>query len=1117
MTLEEWRRVKEVFDAAWEMEPPARESFLSAACRGDDAMRAEVEQLLSALALPLNNSFLEEPLLFDAALLNVGEQAGRSAGPYRLVREVGRGGMGAVYLAVREDEVYDQEVAVKLVWPGLDATGIGQRFRQERRILATLNHPNIARLLDGGATEDGQPYLVMEYVAGVPITQYCDERKLSITERLKLFRTVCAAVAHAHQHLVIHRDLKPSNILVTEDGVVKLLDFGIAKLLTPETGGATTPLTRTGLHLLTPEYASPEQARGDEVTTASDVYSLGVLLYELLTDQRPYQFKSPAFGEIARVICEEEPERPSERVKPADQLLSRNLRGDLDQIALKALRKEPEHRYQSVTQLSDDIQRHLNGEPVTARPATLRYRAVKYVKRNKAATAAFSVFLFALTVGLIVTLWQLRASRERERIQRRELYPTRLRQASEYWAAGDVARYQETLDNCVPKGGEEDLRGFEWRYLWRLGHRELLTLRPPGKKIRAYTTGYRQRIVTYDDLGISSALWDAESGRQLAAWKAPWRTDLGWTTPNSYLYPSHLAVVFPANVGSAVQAYNLETGRAKHLFSDTADRIETLQIFAQGQRAATSYADGTIKLWDVTAARVITTLRGTPSRIKWIDVSLDGRRMLADDDKQTVQLWDLTTYHLLASFTEPALHNSFFSLDGKWFITVTDQIMKLREAETGRLLGTLVEPGNTPIFSVSRLGLRHVCTFGADRTVKIYELPSLHQRAVFKGHTDWVTAVHHSSNAKMLLTASNDWTLRLWEIATQRQLASVKAHAGEVLSTSFFPDDRKIVSSGKDGLVKVWDVASLLAPDALKGHDGYVFSVVFSPDGRRVATASQDHTIRLWDAQTGVALKTFRGHTGMVFRVVFSPDGRRLASSGEDKAARVWDVNTGQTLLRLAGHSQQIHAVAFSPDGKMIATASDDHTIKLWDAARGSELKTLAGHSREVYAVAFSPDGQTLASGSFDQTIKLWDVSVGRELATLTGHTDWVWSVAFSCDGKRLLSCGADNTARLWDLATRQATVTFNGHLDEVFQAVFSPDEKRIATASNDHTIKLWNAETGQELFTIKDHTDQVWSVAFSPDGQTLASGSWDRMARLWRAVSETEVNQRAGKASAGR
>ncbi|MGH9754179.1 MAG: protein kinase domain-containing protein [Blastocatellia bacterium] len=1109
MTLEEWRRAKEVFDAAWELEPRARESYLAAACRGEDSVRAEVERMLAALAQ--NGDFLEDPLLFGAALLPAGEQAGRLVGRYRLVREIGRGGMGSVYLAVRADEIYDQEVAVKLVWPGPDAAGIEQRFRQERRILAALNHPNIARLLDGGATEDGWPYLVMEYVDGVPITQYCEDRKLSITERLKLFRSVCAAVAHAHQHLVIHRDLKPPNILVTEDGDIKLLDFGIAKLLTSETGAASGLLTRTGLHLLTPEYASPEQARGDEVTTASDVYSLGVLLYELLTSHRPYQFNSPAFGEIARVICEEEPERPSARMKTADQSLSRSLKGDLDQIALKSLRKEPEHRYQSAAQLSDDIQRHLDGEPVIARPATLRYRAAKFVKRHKAFAPAAAIFLLALTVGLIVALWQLRASREREREQRRELYVARLRQADEYWAAGDVARYQEALDKCVPKNGEEDLRGFEWRHLWRLGHREELTLRITAE-FQGATFISGERLVTLSD-DKAVRLWDAKTGRELSRWCC--------ASALTYQVASEEGNLMTVEDEYTLKMRDSLTGQASLIITDSSSKITTFT--RDGWRIFTGHDNGEIKLWDPATGRQIDALRGHRDAVTRIRIATDSRRglqrMVTRVGKNIVQLWDLKTRRVISTFSERESRNLDYIVNGEWFWTLVDwKTVKFRDMATGRAIGSITEPDNEILTAggQTQRGEQWFITGGKDRTMKLYDLSSFRRRAILAGHAEWVSSFDLSPGGNLLASGSHDRTIRLWDVATQRILSVLKGHTGEVRTVWFSHDGRQLISTSVDS-VKLWDVAEALTPDSLIGHRGNVFSVAFSPDGRLLATASEDRTIKLWEVATGRLLATLEGHANQVFCVVFSPDGKLIASSGDDWTARLWDANSGKLLQTLSGRRGQIHSIAFSPDGKTLATGSDDRTIKLWDAATGRELRTLVGHGREVWSVAFAPDGRTLASGSVDRTIKLWDVATGRELTTLAGHTNWVWSVAFSRDGRRLLSGSADNTARLWDLATKQTLITFTGHTNEVFEAAFSPDEKRIATASNDHTIKLWNAETGQELFTLKGHADQVWSVAFSPDGQTLASGSWDRTARLWRAFNETRINQPDKKTSAGR
>jgi serine/threonine protein kinase/Tol biopolymer transport system component len=418
MTADKWEALKDLFERALDCKSlKERSEFLSANCEADRALRDELESLLTEHGR-MSAAFLEQAPIVDLRQETNLPPEGSMLGSYRLERRLGRGGMGTVYLAARADGAYQKQVAIKLVSAVGASEEIVRRFLAERQILARLDHPNIAHLVDGGTTAQGQPYLVMDYVDGIPIDRYCRERRLSLDQRLELFERVCRAVDYAHKHRVVHRDIKPGNILVTADGTPKLLDFGIAKVLRPDTGDSES--RRTLLILGTPEYCSPEQVSGRTVTEATDVYSLGVLLYELLTDRSPYHVESRAAHEMARVICEEDPEPPSsalsrtpsrhdvgagkELVSREDRRRSKRLSGDLDNIVMMALRKEPEQRYQSVSDFTEDIRRHVEGLPVHARPRTWRYRGLKFVRRQgwaAAAAVAFAAVAFIATMETV--------------------------------------------------------------------------------------------------------------------------------------------------------------------------------------------------------------------------------------------------------------------------------------------------------------------------------------------------------------------------------------------------------------------------------------------------------------------------------------------------------------------------------------------------------------------------------------------------------------------------------------------------------------------------------------------------------------------------------------------
>lgn len=446
MTPEDWQRARPVLESALELDPAKRPSFLDESC-AEPSLRNEIESLIAAhdhAGTAFFNGTIEpsfchpEEILFDLI-------PGKRVGAFEILDEIARGGMGAVFRAVRADGQYKQQVAVKIVRADLGGAFNANRLRNERQILASLDHPNIAKLLDGGTTAEGLPYFVMEFIDGLPITEYCDRHSLSIDDRLKIFRIVCSAVHCAHQHLVVHRDIKPTNILVTPEGVPKLLDFGIAKILDPNLLPENVTRTAAGLWMMTPEYASPEQFRGETITTATDVYSLGLILYELLVGRRAYRTSGLMPHEIARTILEREPDKPSHAIRRKDvitertlppELVSklrsdslekvhRRLTGDLDKIVLKALRKQREERYNSVDQLSEDIRHELEGLPVAACKDSIAYRCRKYALRHKAEMATALLIFLSLIVGIVLSVRQARIARANQRRAEHRLQQTR--------------------------------------------------------------------------------------------------------------------------------------------------------------------------------------------------------------------------------------------------------------------------------------------------------------------------------------------------------------------------------------------------------------------------------------------------------------------------------------------------------------------------------------------------------------------------------------------------------------------------------------------------------------------------------------------------------------------
>jgi eukaryotic-like serine/threonine-protein kinase len=986
---------------------------------------------------------------------------------FRLIKQIGQGGMGVVWLA-EQDQPVKRRVALKLIKSEFNSKDVIARFDAEKQALAMMDHPNIARVLDAGTTDDRRPYFVMELVDGISITQYCDDNKLSIDDRLKLFVQVCKAVQHAHQKGIIHRDLKPSNVLVTVidgEAVPKVIDFGLAKAVERNLQLTdATMQTEFGKVVGTVQYMSPEQAElkgadSLDIDTRTDVYSLGVMLYELLTGSTPVDKEilgRNALLKILELIRDQDPPRPSSRLSSSSgdvnsvvsdlrrlhpARLQQLLRGELDWIVMKALEKDRTRRYDTADGFARDIQRYLADEVVEARPPSQGYRLKKFVRRNKVQVIAGSLVLLSLVVGFVgTTIGVIEAGKQTKNARLAE---------GKAEAEAIIAR---TAEGTAMK---QLLRAEGLVYAGKLSLAQ-----------SAFAEGKGEDAVQH----LEECQWNLR----------------GWEH-------RHLSTRF----------------NSKQTLEGHTSEVSSVSWSPDGKFILTGSGDNTAKVWNAEKGQEVLTLKGHTLPVRSVSWSPDGKRILTGSDDTTAKVWDAATGQELLTLTGHTgeVSSAAWSPDGKRILTGSyDKTAKVWDAEKGQEL-VAVEGHMGSLFSVSwSPDGKRILTGSEDKTAKVWDVATGQEVITLTGHSLQVSSVSWSPDGKRILTGSYDKTAKVWDAEMGQELVTFKGHVGSLFSAAWSPDGKRILTGSYDNTAKVWDAETGQELLALKGHKQFVLSAAWSPDGKRILTGSQDKTTKVWDAEKGQEVLTLKGHLNWVFSAAWSPDGKRILTGSADKTAKVWNAATGQEVLNLKEHINWVSSVSWSPDGKRILTGSEDKSAKVWDAKTGQELLTVNGHSAGVMCVSWSPDGNRIVTGSEDTTAKVWDVATGQEVLALKGHTSWVSGVAWSPDGKRILTGSADLTAKVWDAETGQELLTLNEHTDRVNGVAWSADGQRILTGSHDNTAKVWDAATGHEVLTLTGHTLPVSSVSWSPDGKRILTGSWDYHAKVWDAVTGQEV-----------
>jgi WD40 repeat protein/serine/threonine protein kinase len=1024
---------------------------------------------------------------------------GTVIGRYELLELIGEGGMGLVYLAEQKEPVR-RRVAFKIIKPGMDSKQVIARFEAEKQALAVLDHPNIARVFDAGCTETGRPYFVMEFVKGLSITRYCDDKKLAIEQRLRLFEQVCEAVHHAHQKGIIHRDLKPSNILVTMQGdrpVPKIIDFGIAKAIaSPLTDN--TFVTLQGQLLGTPEYMSPEQVdlATQDIDTRSDIYSLGVVLYELLAGVLPFEselFTKAGLAEIQRTIREDEPASPSMRLtqmgdkaKPiaasrGTQVvpLARRLHRELEWIPLKAMRKDRCRRYRSASEMGDDIHNYLAGKPLIAGPETAMYRMQKFVRKHAGSVATAALVVVAIVLGLIVsTAMYFRAedarqkestaraeaeqARQAEQEQRRlaenkaedlrrAMYVNTIQLADATYQNGNARRVRELLKSCP-----NDLRGWEWDRLNYISDQSIMTLRGHQSWVNSVAVSPDGKRIVSAGASGEIKVWDTLSGTELMTLRG------------------HEAALGP------------------------------VAFSPDGKRIVSGSRDKTIKVWDTATGTELMTLRGHKSYVYSVVFSPDGERILSASHDGSVRVWDSTTGAELMMLHghEIAANSAVYSPNGKRIVSAGgwDGKIKVWDAVTGTEMMTLEHGSGVWSLGISPDGVR-VVSGGEDGIVKVWDTTDGTEVLALRGHQGEMSSVSFSPDGKRILSASWDNTIRLWDASTGVELMLLRGHEGVVCDAVFTPDGEYVVSGAGDNTIKIWDLSSNSQYTSLKGHKATVWktALAFSSDGKYILSVDEDGVIKVWDRTTAAETRTLRGFA-------ISPDGTRIVSGSPSGTIKVRNANTSEAIFTLKGRQRPHSTMSFSPDGNRIACHSWDGLITLWDAKTGTDTVDLTARPGSVNVAVFSPDSRYIASEGTDGRITIWDVETGANVRTLGDDDNHVTSLAFDPSGDRIATGRTDDVVKVWDVQTGSQLMSLRVGEFGVISVAFSPDGRRLVASGglSDNTVRLWDTNTGAEIITLRVRDAPTSSVVFSPDGATLAVAHGSDIALFESAVSSS-------------